>query len=107
MDGLAGPLDTKELKSAKWSLATESSVRAQYIESTLHAVERVPSDTPGKPAQFIPTRFISTNKIGWHDKLLVAFDPHVLSEALGRKVELGKIIHVDDRITRRLKPDSL
>jgi predicted RecB family nuclease len=82
-------------------------LRAQDIESTLHAVERIPSDTPGKPAQFIPTRFISTNKIGLHDKLLLAFDTHVLSEALGRRVEIGKIIYGDDRITLRVKTDSL
>jgi hypothetical protein len=73
---VTGPLDTKELKSAKWRLATESTVCAQDLQCTLHAVERV----PGKPAQFIPTRFISTNKLGWHDKLLLAFDALVLSD---------------------------
>ena len=102
-----GPLDTKELKSAKWRLATDSRVYGQDIECTLHAVERVPSDSPGKPAQFIPTRFISTNKLGKHDKLLLAFDALVLSEALGRKVDLGKIIHGDDRVALKVKTDPL
>jgi predicted RecB family nuclease len=104
---VTGPLDTRELKSAKWRLATESRVCAQDLECTLHAVERVPSDTPGKPAQFIPTRFISTNKLGWHHKLLLAFDALVLSEVLGRKVDLGKIIHGDDRVALRVKTDPL
>src|ERR1035437_1230610 len=102
-----GTLDTKVLKSAKWRLATDSRVCGQDLECTLHAVERVPSDTPGKPAQFIPIRFISTNKLGSHDKLLLAFDALVLSEALGRQVDLGKIIHGDDRVALRVKIDPL
>jgi predicted RecB family nuclease len=102
-----GPLDRNELKSGKWYLATERTVRAQDLECTLHALERVPSDTAGKPAQFIPTRFISTNKLGKHDKLLLAFDALVLSEALGRKVDLGKIIHGDDRVALKVKTDPL
>jgi predicted RecB family nuclease len=70
-------------------------------------VERVPSDTPGKPVQFIPTRFIFTNKLGWHDRLLLAFDALVLSEALGREVPLGKIIHGDDFVTLKVKTSAL
>ncbi len=103
---VTGPLDTKGLKSARWRLATESQVRAQNFECTLHAVDRVPSDGPGKPTQFIPTRFISTNKLGKHDKLLLAFDTFVLSEVLGRKVDLGKIIHGDERVALIVKTDS-
>ena len=82
---VTGPLDKKDLKSAKWRLAIDSKVYAQNVELAIHAVERVPSDTPGKPAQFIPIRFIFTNKLSRHDKLLLAFDALVLSEALGRQ----------------------
>ena len=100
----AGPLDRKELKSTTWRLATESRVCAQNLECTLHAVERVPSDTPGKSVKFIPSRFIFTNKLAWHDKLLLAFDALVLSEALGQEVALGKIIHGDDFATLKSRP---
>ena len=102
-----GPLDRKELKSTTWRLATESKVCAQNLECTLHAVERVPSDTPGKSVQFVPSRFIFTNKLAWHDKLLLAFDAHVLSEALGQEVALGKIIHGDDFVTLKVKTSAL
>ena len=40
-------------------------------------VERVPSAGRGKAAQFIPIRFISFNKLGKDDKLLLAFDSGV------------------------------
>jgi predicted RecB family nuclease len=98
-----GPLNSKELKSAKWCLAIASTVCAQDLECTLHALERVPSDTPGKPAQFTPTRFTFTNRLGLHDKLLLAFDALVLSQTLGREVEFGKITHGDDRATLKVR----
>jgi hypothetical protein len=98
-----GPLDRKELNSATWRIATEIKVYAQNLECTLHAVERLPSDTPDTPAQFTPTRFIFTNKLGRYDKLLLAFDTLVLSETLGREVALGKIIHGDDFVTLKVK----
>ena len=102
-----GPLDRKELNSATWRIATEIKVYAQNLECTLHAVERLPSDTPGTPAQFTPTRFIFTNKLGRYDKLLLAFDALVLSETLGREVALGKIIHGDDFVTLKVKTSAL
>src|ERR1017187_10378107 len=66
---VTGTLDAEEMKSAKWRLATGARVLVQDFECTFHAVERIPDDTSGKFAQFIPTRFIFTNKVRWHDKL--------------------------------------
>ena len=51
------------------------------LESRLHAVERVPSEGRGKPAQFIPIRFVFRNKLTKDDRLLLAFDALVLSRA--------------------------
>jgi hypothetical protein len=44
------------------------------LQSCLHAVERILSEGRGKAAQFIPIRFIFTNKLTKDDKLLLAFD---------------------------------
>ena len=79
---VAGPIDEKTLKSAKWRLAIDSKAYAENLESATDAIERVPHDTPGKPPQFIPLRFIFTNKLNRQDKLLLSFDGLVLSEAL-------------------------
>ncbi|MCW5554037.1 MAG: hypothetical protein KIS67_18015 [Verrucomicrobiae bacterium] len=73
------------------------------LETRLHAVERIPSEGRGKPAQFIPIRFIWRNKLTADDKLILAFDALVLSEMLGREVPLGKIIHGDDHATLKVK----
>ena len=79
----------------------------QLLESRLHAVERVPSEGRGKPAQFIPIRFIFRNKLTKDDRLLLAFDALVLSQVLGREVSLGKIIHGDDHATLKVKTSAL
>jgi hypothetical protein len=75
----------------------------QVLESSLHAVERVPSEGRGKPAQFVPIRFVFRNKLTKDDRLLLAFDALVLSQALGREVSLGKIIHGNDHATLKVR----
>ncbi len=68
----------ENFKTGKWRLATGMIVQALLsscaLESELHAVERVPSEGRGGPAQFIPIRFIFTNKLSKDDKLLRGFD---------------------------------
>src|SRR5437868_4837572 len=51
------PPETESLKMAKWRLAVDLVVKSQNLESTLHAVERVPSEGRGKAATFIPVHF--------------------------------------------------
>src|SRR5712664_915138 len=41
---VASPRDAGEVKSANWSLAIDHVAHAQNLESTIHAVERVPSE---------------------------------------------------------------
>src|SRR6266853_6531261 len=96
-----------DLKAAKWRLAVDFPAQRQNLESRLHAVERVPSKSRGKPAQFIPIRFVFTNKLTKDDKLMLAFDTFVLSEMLGRGVSLGKIIHGDDHASLKVKISGL
>jgi predicted RecB family nuclease len=86
---------------------TDSAEEAQNLESTIHALRRVPSDTPGKPTEFTPIRFIFANTLARHDRLLLAFDALVLSETLGREVNLGKIIHGDDCVTLSVRTAAL
>jgi predicted RecB family nuclease len=97
----------EDLKVAKWRLAANLAANARMnsclLESEVHAVERVPSEGRGRPAQIIPIRFIFTNKLGEDDKLLLSFDTFVLSEMTERVISFGKIIHGDDRSTLKVK----
>ena len=78
---VTGPIE-KDVKSAKWRFAVETTARAENLESTIHAVERLPLQGRGKPAHFIAIRFVSTNKVSKDAKLLLAFDAFKLSEML-------------------------
>ncbi len=104
---IIGSPGTENWKTAKWRLAVDLVAHAENLESSLHAVERAPSDGRGQPSQFTPIRFVFTNKLTRSDKLLLAFDALVLSEMLGRKVGLGKIIHGDNQATLKVKISAL
>ena len=104
---IIGSPGTTNMKAAKWRLAMDYVVRAQNLESSLHAVERIASEGRGKPAQLIPIRFIFSNKLSLDDKRLLAFDALVLSERLGRTVGRGKIIHGDGQAKLEVKTSAL
>ena len=106
-DLVVAPPAAGNLKVATWRLALDLPVQAGDVESRLQAVERVPAEGRGKPAQFIPIRFTLFNKLSKDDRLLVAFDALVLSEALGRPVSIGKIIHGDDHAGLNVKIPGL
>ena len=98
---------SENLKTGEWRLAVDVMARAQNQESSLHAAERVPLNVRGQPAQFIPIRFIFTNKLTRDDKLLLAFDGLVFSEMLGRELNFGKIIHGDNYSTLKVRTSVL
>lgn len=104
---IIGALDSENVKSAEWRLAMDVTARAQNLESSLHAVERIASNARGQPAQIIPIRFIFTNKLTRDDKLLLAFDALVLSQMLGREIRLGKITHGDNYASLKVRIAAL
>ena len=98
-------------KAATWrlacSLAVQTKMESDTIESEIHMVERLPATGRGKAAQFVPIRFVFTNKLGKDDKLLLAYDAAVLSKELKRELPLGKIIHGDNHVTLKVKTSAL
>src|SRR5450759_2129236 len=90
---------SENLKTAAWRLAVDVPARAANIETRIAAIERVPSASRNKTAQFVPIHFAWTNKLGRHERLLLAFDAIALSGTLGSDVPVGKIIHGDDPST--------
>jgi predicted RecB family nuclease len=105
-DRATAPPIPKNPKDVTWCLATDVRWRARDLESRLQAVERIPTDGQGRPAQFIPYRFEFANKLAKEHKLLLAFDALLLSEALGREVNLGKIVHGDNHATLKVKTSA-
>jgi predicted RecB family nuclease len=101
-DRATAPPIPKNPRDVTWCLAIDVRWRTRDLESRLQAVERIPSGQ-GRAAQFIPYRFEFTNKLAKKHKLLLAFDALLLSEALGREVNLGKIVHGDSHATLKVK----
>jgi predicted RecB family nuclease len=99
----ATPPIPKSPKDVTWRLAIDVRWRTRHLESCLQVVERVPSEGRGRPAHFIPYRFEFVNKLTKEHKLRLAFDALLLSEAVGRDVNQGKIVHGDSHATLSVK----
>src|ERR1700680_3889484 len=94
-------------RSAQWRLALDFVAQSENLRCSCHAVERIPSAGRGRAAQFVPIRFVFSNKLNRHDKLLLAFDALVISKVLGREVTLGRIVYGDDHLTLKVKVSAL
>src|SRR5260370_36686839 len=66
------PHDWHGTVARRVSEGVQAQMNFGVLESELHAVERVPAEGRGKPPQFIPIRFLFTNKLSKDDKLLLA-----------------------------------
>ena len=82
-----------------WQIAIEVLVLTRNFESCIDAIEQIPSETKGDARQVIPIRFVPLNKITIEHKHELAFDAWVLSEMLGHKITVGRIIHGDSHNT--------
>jgi predicted RecB family nuclease len=100
-------LDAPPGQTAEGATEVQTQPGPRLLESRLQAIERVVSEGRGKPAKFVPIRFIFRNKLTRDDRLLLAFDALGLSELLGREVNLGKIIHGDEHTTLKVKTTGL
>ena len=98
---------TESGRSAQWQLALDFTAGREDLRCSFDAVERIPSAGRGRAAQFVPIRFVFSNKLTRHDKLLLAFDALVISDVFGGEVTLGRLVHGDDRVTLKVKVSAL
>ena len=106
-DRVLSPTFKANPKEATWRFAVEMLVQANDLECRIPAVERARSEGRGGRVQFIPYRFEFSNKLTKQHKLMLAFDALVLSDATGRNIRLGKIVHGDRSTTLNVKTSSL
>ena len=104
---VTGAQAMENLKPAQWHLGIDFSAQSQNLQCSCHAVEQIPSAGRGRTTQFVPIRFVFRNKLNRDDKLLLASDALVLSEELGRKVGLGKIVHGESYSTLKVETLAL
>jgi predicted RecB family nuclease len=106
-DRVLSPTFEVNPKEATWRFALDMRVQANDLECRIPAVERARSEGRGGRVQFIPYRFEFSNKLTKQHKLMLAFDALVLSDAIGRHIRLGKIVHGDRSATLNVNTSSL
>src|SRR5262249_44382 len=94
-------------KNARWQLAFDQVVRAQNLEASIHVVQRIPVAKMSKSAKIIPIRFVPMNKLCQVDRLMAAFEAHVLQRAANVQVGFAKIVHRDNWLTFKLKTSTV
>jgi len=98
---------SQKLENSKHSLVLDCVVRADEIQSHVHALEQVVSTGKTKHNPYIPIRFVPSEKITKHDKLLLAFDALTLFTASGKMPLFGKIMHGNEQKTLKVKLTEL
>ena len=106
-DRAIAPPISQYARDVTWRFASDVRVGMNNLDLRLQAVERLPAAGRGRSFQFVPYRFQFANKLTKNDKLSLAFDAYVLSEAVGREVNLGKITYGDAHATLKVKLPSL
>ena len=86
-DYVATPSVNVNFKADLWKYAPDVTVKTRELESCIHAVERIPPDVQDKTSQYLPIRAVANDKLTKIDKLLIAFDAHILSETLKHIVQ--------------------
>jgi predicted RecB family nuclease len=94
-----GTLLPQALENNIYRLVIDCAVHAQESQSHIHAIEQLTSPGKTKHHTYIPMRFVPSEKITKHDKLLLAFDALVFSTAFGKAPLFGKIIHGHEQAT--------
>ena len=100
-DFTSSPSQPLNIKTANWRLAADFVARKDNLEAHISAIERLSSE--GKPVQLIPILFTFNNKLTKKDKLTLAFDSLVLSEAFRYEIVYGKIFYGDDFSRSKIK----
>src|SRR5712691_7786365 len=99
---LVGGAFPQDLDNSGCRLVMDCTVRAQEMQSHLHAVERVVSPGTTHQSLYMPIRCVPREKITTQDKLLLAFDALVLWTVSGEAPRFGKIIYGSKQATTKV-----
>jgi len=92
-DCFVGSPCAEDLRSAKYPLIIQPYITAQDVGSNIHALERGPAPIKKRNSSYTPIRFVPSEKILRHHKLMLGFDAFVLWKASGQMPIKGMIIH--------------
>jgi predicted RecB family nuclease len=90
-------------RSPQWQFAVDFVAQNGNLVCSCHALERISCPGRHRGAEFVPVRFVFSNKVTRHDKLLLAFDALVVSKVLCREITHGRIVYGYDHTVLNVK----
>lgn len=82
------------IQQQQYRLILDCTLQATELRAHVHGLELIRSPRTKGRSAYVPIRFVSTERISTADKLLLAFDASVFSQACGITApRLGKLIH--------------
>ena len=82
------------IQQQQYRVILDCTLQASDLRAHVHGLELVRSPRTKGRSAYVPIRFVSTERISTADKLLLAFDASVFSQACGiTPPRLGKLIH--------------
>ena len=89
-----GTPTVEAIQQQKYRVVLDCTIQTSDLSAHVHGLELVRSPRTKSRIAYVPIRFVSTERISTADKLLLAFDASVFSQACGiTPPRLGKIIH--------------
>jgi len=104
---IIGTPQPDDFKNMKYRLAIDCIIKGERIITHINALQRIHLHRNSKRAQYIPIRFIPTEKTRKIDKLLLAFDALALSDYFGKVPSFGRIMHSSAHKVVKVNLDSL
>jgi predicted RecB family nuclease len=89
----AGTPDLRCLEEHRYSLIVDYVVALPEIQARLDGLEQIRTTSHRLDCPYIPLRFVPSEKVSTHDKLLLAFEAFAFSQICGKTPRIGRIIH--------------
>ena len=96
-----GQIEPRQFKNARWQLALDQVFEADDLSANIHALQRVPAEAGS--SEFIPIRFVPSNKPSRANRLTAGFDALVLSKVARQTTGYAKIVHGDSWTTMKVR----
>ncbi len=100
---LVGGTFPQGAENSRYRFLMDCRVRAQEMQSHIHAAERLTSRGNPDHSLYIPIRCVPKEKITKQDRLLLAFDALILWTVSGQAPLFGKIIHGHEQATVKME----
>jgi predicted RecB family nuclease len=97
-----GTLSVQAIKRRLYALITNCSLSTPNLKAELHGLRLVRGTGRADGNDYIPFRFLYNEKISNTDRLLLAFDAFVFSQAVGIEPSHGEFIHGRERRTAKV-----